>query len=237
MKILITNDDGIDNDGIVRLAKAAKRFGEVWVVAPEKQMSAKSHAITLREEIDIYPHDFKIEGVHAFCCSGTPADCIRVGSLSVMPERPDVVLSGINFGYNVATDIQYSGTAGAAFEGSFQGYASIALSEETGLQHEVTDAYLDEILSELIGKNPGCMKIYNVNFPSCPLNECKGILWNTSVSHGYIYKDGYKLVEELGNGRKRYKVDGNYSPTYEEGSDLSAVYNNYVSVSIVGNVG
>ena len=101
-RILITNDDGIDSGGIARLAKAAKDFGEVWVVAPQHQRSAASHCITLREPIDVYPHDFAVEGVHAYSCSGTPADCVRVGGLSVMPVRPDVVLSGINFGYNVA---------------------------------------------------------------------------------------------------------------------------------------
>ena len=104
-RILITNDDGIDSDGIARLAQAAKEFGEVWVVAPTHQRSAASHCITLREPIDVYPHDFPVKGVHAYSCSGTPADCVRVGGLSVMPAKPDVVLSGINFGYNVATDI------------------------------------------------------------------------------------------------------------------------------------
>ena len=97
-KILITNDDGIESDGIARLAEAAKEFGEVWIVAPESQRSAASHSITLRHPIDVLPHDFPVEGVHAFSCSGTPGDCVRVGSLNIMPVKPDVVLSGINFG-------------------------------------------------------------------------------------------------------------------------------------------
>ena len=237
MRILITNDDGILSDGITRLARAAKRFGEIWVVAPEKQMSAKSHAISIRDLIDIYPHDFPVEGVHAFSCSGTPADCIRVGSVSIMPERPDVVLSGINHGYNAATDIQYSGTAGAAFEGAFQGCHSIAVSENIGGVHEVTDAYLDEILEELIYSKLGYMQIYNVNFPACPLEECKGILRNRTVSHGRFYNDGYKVIEELEGGGKRYRIDGEYAPVSEEGSDLSALLDNYVSISVVNNIG
>ena len=118
--ILIANDDGINDEGLIRLAKLAKELGEVWVVAPDDQRSAASHAISLHSHIDIYPHDFPIDGVHAFSCSGTPADCVRVGALSIMPHKPDVVLAGINRGLNVATDIQYSGTAGAAFEGAFQ---------------------------------------------------------------------------------------------------------------------
>ena len=100
--ILITNDDGIEAGGIVRLAEAAAEFGEVWVVAPARQMSAASHSITLHSPVDIYPHSFPVPGVRAFSCSGTPGDCVRVGSLSILPRRPDVVLSGINYGYNVA---------------------------------------------------------------------------------------------------------------------------------------
>ena len=92
--ILITNDDGIEAGGIVRLAEAAAEFGEVWVVAPARQMSAASHSITLHSPVDIYPHSFPVPGVRAFSCSGTPGDCVRVGSLSILPRRPDMVLSG-----------------------------------------------------------------------------------------------------------------------------------------------
>ncbi len=235
MRILITNDDGIYADGLIRLANAAKQFGEVWLLAPDEQMSAKSHAINLRDPIDVYPHAFPVEGVNAFSCHGTPADCIRVGMLSVMPEKPDVVLSGINYGYNAATDIQYSGTAGAAFEGAFQGCTAIALSEGASENHEVTDAFLEDILKDLMHRKPDDMQIYNVNFPSCPLNECRGILRNRSVSRGMFYKDKYKCVEELPYGGKRYVIDGDYAPVCEEGSDIRAILDNYVSISLVNN--
>ncbi|MCR4760978.1 MAG: 5'/3'-nucleotidase SurE, partial [Oscillospiraceae bacterium] len=95
--ILLTNDDGIAADGLIRLARAAAGFGEIWVVAPDSQRSAASHSISLHSPIDVFPHDFPVEGVHAFSCTGTPGDCVRVGSLNMMPHRPDVVLSGINF--------------------------------------------------------------------------------------------------------------------------------------------
>ena len=116
-KILITNDDGIESDGLIRLVKEAIKYGEVLVVAPVEQRSASSHCISLHSPIDIFPHAFPVEGVKAYSCRGTPADCIRVGSVFIMTEKPDIVLSGINYGYNSATDIQYSGTCGAAFEG------------------------------------------------------------------------------------------------------------------------
>ena len=119
-KILITNDDGIDSDGIIRLAQVAKEFGEVYVVAPDGQRSAMSHSITLRHSIEAWEVEFPVEGVKAYACNGTPGDCVRIGVLNIVPGRPDNVFSGINYGYNVATDLQYSATAGAAFEAAFQ---------------------------------------------------------------------------------------------------------------------
>ena len=237
MKILITNDDGIEADGIIRLANAAKQFGEVWVVAPESQRSAASHSISLHNAIDIYPcEDFPIDGVKAFSCSGTPGDCVRVGSLSVMPSKPDVVLSGINFGFNVASDIQYSATAGAAFEAAFQGYHAIALSEGCH-EHSVTDKYIKEILKKLLFEELKPGFIHNVNFPDCDLADCKGILYDRKVSVGMFYKDHYNLVEELDDGGRRYMVEGVYTPSAEEGTDFAAILNNYVSVGVVNNVG
>ena len=236
-RILITNDDGIDADGIVRLTQAAVRFGEVWVVAPIHQRSAASHSITLRQPIDIYPHDFPVPGVRAFSCSGTPADCVRVGSLGVMSEKPDILLSGINFGYNVATDLQYSATAGAAFEGSFQGFTSIALSEHLNGCHEVTDAYLDSMLEEYIDIKLGYGQILNINFPGCELKDFKGISRDCRTSHDSFFHDGYKVIEELENGGLRYFVDGIHNEQAEEGTDFRAVVNNRIAVGIVNNVG
>ena len=126
MRILVTNDDGICAHGIVRLAEAAKKLGEVTVIAPEHECSAMSHHITLRRNMIMKRHDFPVEGVKAFSCTGSPADCVRVGCLYLLPRKPDVVLSGVNHGWNVATDIQYSATAGAAMEAAFQEIPAIA---------------------------------------------------------------------------------------------------------------
>ena len=236
-RILITNDDGITADGIIRLAKTAKQFGEVWVVAPAAQRSAASHSISLHDPIDIFPHDFPVPGVKAFSCSGTPADCVRVGSLSVMPEKPDAVLSGVNFGYNVASDVQYSATVGAAFEAAFQGYRAIAFSEDFAELHEVTDRYLAEILEKLLDLPPVAGEIWNVNFPCCPLAECHGILWDRTVSQGMIYKDSYKEIEALPGGGVRYMVEGEYHAEAEDGTDYRALLDGYVSVGRVKNIG
>lgn len=236
-RILITNDDGITAHGLMRLAKAAVKYGEVWVVAPKEERSAISHGITLRTGIDIHPCGFPVDEVHAFSCSGTPGDCIRVGSLFVMPEKPDAVLAGINFGPNVATDIQYSGTVAAAMEGAFQGIPSIAVSEMVGGSVDVTKHYLDQILGELIFKDPGTHRIWNVNFPSCALSECKGILYDRTVSIGKLYRDSYHKREDLPDGGMRVKVHGELEATAEEGTDLDALNRNCVSVGKVNNIG
>lgn len=237
LSILITNDDGIDSDGIVRLARAATELGQVWVVAPHEQRSAASHSISLHRHIDVFPYDFPVEGVRAFSCSGTPGDCVRTGSLYIMPKKPDVVLSGINCGYNVASDIQYSATAGAAFEAAFQGCLGIALSEQASGCHEVSDAYLRDILRELITQRLSYGQIFNVNFPGCPLSECKGVLRDRKVSRGMFYRDSYKALEDLPNGGVRLMVDGEYNEDAEEGTDFRAVVDGYVSVGIVNNIG
>lgn len=235
--ILITNDDGITADGIVRLAAAAKQFGNVYVVAPKTQRSAASHSISLQDPVDVYPTAFPVPGVTAFACSGTPADCVRVGSLALLPEKPFAVLSGINFGYNAASDIQYSATAGAAFEGAFQGCLSIAFSEGTNDHPEIADRYLPELLAQFLNEPFRENEIINVNFPGCALEDCRGILFDRTVSHGRIYTDSYRAVETLPGGGTRYAVVGEYHEEAEPGTDLRAIFDCYVSVGRVRNVG
>ena len=235
-KILITNDDGIEADGLRRLAACASKFGEIWVVAPHDQRSAASHSITLRKSFEVHPYDLHIPGVHAFTCTGTPADCVRIGKLNVMPSFPDVVMSGINYGYNVAADIQYSATLGAAFEAEFQKIKAIAFSENFGDDHSVTDRYLDELMAQMLEKEYEPGYVWNVNFPGCPLSECRGILYDRKVSRLSFFDDRYKVEEMLPDGGMLVKVDGIYSPKSEEGTDYGAILSNYVSVGKVRNI-
>ncbi len=235
-KIMITNDDGIASDGLLRLVKAAKAFGEVYVVAPDGQRSAASHSISLHNELDVYPYEYPVEGVKAYTCSGTPADCVRVGVLNLTDRKPDVVLSGVNYGYNVASDLQYSATAGAAFEAAFQRCHAIALSEGMSPCHEVTDAFLSEILEKLIEMPLEQDQIFNVNFPQCPRAECKGILYDRTVSRGMFYRDHYEETKKLPKGGIRLMVIGDRSTDSEEGSDYRAILENYVSVGVVNNL-
>ena len=235
--ILITNDDGIEADGLLRLVRAAAAFGDIWIVAPDGQRSAASHSISLHSHIDVFPAPYPVSGVHAFTCSGTPGDCVRVGSLNITPRRPDAVFSGMNRGWNVATDVQYSGTAGAAFEAAFQGIPAYAFSEDAAECHDVSEAYLPGLLAELLQIQPPRGQIVNVNFPCCTLAECRGILRNRTVSEGMVYRDHYELVEQLPAGGMRLAVQGEYQSEAEEGSDLRAVSENYTSVGYANNIG
>ena len=234
-RILIVNDDGIEADGILRLAKAATRFGEVWVVAPESQRSAASHSITLNTYIDVYERDFPVPGVKAFAISGQPADCVRVGVLNVLPEKPDVVFSGINYGYNAGTDVQYSATVGAAMEAVFQGIPAIAFSEGTQGGKEITDRYLEEIIEEVIDTPYEWGRIVNVNFPEVSMENFQGIQRNVENSRGFMYKDSY-TCEELTDGGRRYRVKGDLQDNAAENTDLRALFDGYIAIGYVYNI-
>jgi 5'-nucleotidase len=126
MQILLTNDDGIFSDGLKTLADTLRTHGyDVWVAAPDTERSAFSHAISLHK-----PVTFEQKGPQIYSCSGTPADCVFYGLKGAVPVDPDLIISGINRGFNMGTDIIYSGTVAAAREGVLHGIPSIAVSAE-----------------------------------------------------------------------------------------------------------
>lgn len=233
-KILVANDDGITSEGLVRLAKLAKKFGEVWVVAPEIQYSAMSHAATFWKPVDIWPVDFPVEGVKAFATSGTPSDCVALGITVVVPGEPDRVFCGINCGFNIASDIQYSATVGAAMEAANHNVHTIAFSESHTGDHQITDKYIEQIAAELIDKPLGRNEIWNVNFPDCPLDECAGIRYDCKVSQDDFYAGGYDEVGRDGD-RVSYQVNFDRNWDASDGTDLRAVIENCVSVGKVKN--
>ncbi len=169
MKILITNDDGINTLGIRLLAEWAKKLGEVTVVAPKVEQSGKSQAIEFVQPVEIKKVPF-IDGVTAYSMASTPADCVRFASAG-LHQTYDLVLSGINRGVNLGADIVYSGTVGAIFEASRLGMNAVALSAYPDGQ-EAASKYFDEVY-EFIVKNKLLEKnrLFNVNIP----HEAKGI--------------------------------------------------------------
>ena len=163
MRILITNDDGIGAPCLPHLAKWATRLGEVVVVAPKVEQSGKSHAIEIYKQIEVKQVDLGAS-VRAYSMDSTPADCVRFAVLG-LGEHFDLILSGINRGFNLGKDIVYSGTVGAIFEGARLGIPAIALSTDPkDFAHAV--ASLDEIYdffveNELLSR----ASLYNVNIP------------------------------------------------------------------------
>lgn len=164
MRILITNDDGINAEGIALLAKWARDKGEVTVVAPKVEQSGKSHAIDFTRPIEIKKVEL-MEGVRAFYMDSTPADCIRFAVLG-LKEHFDLILSGINRGFNLGKDIVYSGTAGAIFEGGRLGIPGIAFSTDpTTLDGAI--AHLDRAYNFIMdNKLLDESLLYNVNLPN-----------------------------------------------------------------------
>lgn len=194
MRILITNDDGIENKGIRLLAEWAKKLGEVTVVAPKVEQSGKSHAIDFITPVEIKKVNL-LEGVDAYSMSSTPADCIRFGVLG-LGKKFDLILSGINCGVNLGADIVYSGTVGAIFEASRMHIPAIAFSSLPDGQ-EIATKYLDEVYDYITqnGLLEEC-SLFNVNIP----NESKGIRMTYQgspyFSDRFIHRDGDIYVQE-----------------------------------------
>lgn len=165
MKILITNDDSISSEVLEPLAKWAKQFGEVTVVVPKYEQSAKSHCIEIRKAFEVKGVSFEDSDIKVYTVDSSPADCVRF-AVEGMKDTFDLVISGINRGFNLGTNVLYSGTLGAVFEAATLGLPAIALSTEPGRFDEAVEA-LDEIKDffvrhDLMKKN----NLYNVNIPA-----------------------------------------------------------------------
>ena len=236
-QILITNDDGISAAGIRKLAEIAGRFGDITIVAPDTQRSAASHHCIFNRPLILKDCDFGLEGVKAYTLDGTPADCVRVGIFAAMESKPDIVLSGINHGYNISSDIQYSGTVGAALEAAFLGVPSIAVSygDYEFRLTDIVDRYLPELLEEYMEKPLPASQTWNINFPFCTADECRGILRGAEMNRGYFYDDQY-IKERIDD--HTWSVTDIVRRIWQgpEGSDLYAMVNRYIAVGKVTNL-
>ena len=224
LKILITNDDGVDTVGIRLLARWAKKYGEVTVIAPKVEQSAKSHAINIRGAFEIKKVPFE-DGIEAYSVDSTPADCVRFGVIG-LKRKFDLVLSGINRGVNVGDDIVYSGTCAAIFEAARLGIHGIAFSAFFDGQEKASayfdDAYQYILENRMLEDNP----IYNVNIP----NEPKGI--RVTYQGSIYYSDEFLPCPEA--GENMYRQDGEIIPD-EAPEDLDrdtvAIHAGYISIT------
>ena len=234
MRILVVNDDGIASEGIKRLAKCAVKFGEVWVVAPASQCSAMSQRITVRGEIEVRKVAYSVPDVKAYSVGGTPADCVKIALNYLMPEKPDIVFSGINEGYNAGMDILYSGTVGAAVEALSNGIPAIAFSSEMNGIYDVVDEYIESVTKELLEQPLPSNALWNVNFPGCSLDEFKGILKDRIPAQHQFYMDNYIKVDKTDDS---FILESGGLPVSEakEGTDIHAVLTRYISIGIIRN--
>lgn len=217
-RILVSNDDGHQSEGIRTLAEAMAGLGEVWVVAPEIEQSAASHAISLYRPLrirEVRPRWFAVDG--------TPTDCSYVGVNHVLKgRRPDIMVAGINHGPNMADDVTYSGTVAAAMEAAFLGIPAIAFSLASRREFDFgpAAAFARRLVATALAERLPPHMLLNVNVPAGA--DLEGYVVTRLGKHSY----GCDVIEKVDpRGRKYYWIGGNeYQHEDIPGSDCNAVY-------------
>jgi 5'-nucleotidase len=241
VRVLLTNDDGIQAAGLQALRRALLELDdvEVHVIAPDSNRSATARSITTRSPLWVEEVSFD-DGSTGFATEGTPVDCVRFADLGLLGERPELIVSGINHGSNLGDDITYSGTVAAALEGIVLGIPAVAISQQSvaremdfRLGREFDFSAAAALGAEIVGllaTDPlPAETLLNVN---CPAGEPTGIEVTTLGKR--LYNDELKLVEEDDGGRRRYQIYG-FEPSFEDerGTDLAAVARGRVAITPV----
>ena len=223
MKILVTNDDGIYSPGIAALARIAKKFGEVQIVAPDVEQSSMGHAVTHSRPLSYRKSPISFGDIEAFRVNGTPADCVALGAH--ISNITNAVLSGINMGLNLGNSMWHSGTLAAAKQAVLLGMKGIAFSTPVGKTEPDFDAlqpYVEKILHILLAHSGLCL--FNVNLPPRP----KGIKWTRQSVRFY---DG-KIVPGMDPmGRKHYWFTITPLEEADAGTDRWAIEHDFVSIT------
>jgi 5'-nucleotidase len=227
MNILVTNDDGIDSEGLWALARAMSRVGQVLVVAPEKQQSGMGSSVSLHGGTSINEVPSSVPGVCAYAIGGTPSDCTILGIRRLAQTNLDLVVSGINQGPNVGRDIPYSGTVMATLQGYYRKIPCIAVSLfRLNREEEMDFEFAAQVVETLALKiKNGSMKtdaILNVNVPNIERTKIKGIITTRTASSGFV-----QLPGPAGGGPARDTT----RPVYEEGTDIWAIHSGYISIT------
>ena len=224
MRILISNDDGYQADGIIQLAKSLGEIAEVIVVAPSENKSAASSSLTIGKPLKPIQIEKNVYSIDA-----TPSDCVHLALCGFIKESIDLVVTGINFGANLGDDVIYSGTVAGAIEGRFLGLPSIAMSLASWeCKHFDTAGEIAKLLVAQINKAPLANNtIINVNVPDIPMTEIKGI---KSTRLGNRHKSE-PSIQDLKNPSLYWIGENGKEADNGEGTDFHAVSNNFVSVT------
>ena len=233
MRILLTNDDGFFADGLQTLYRTLERKPghEISVVAPEGQRSATGHAITLHQPLFLTEHRL-FSGKTGYAVSGMPSDCVKLAVQGELVPKPDVLISGINFGQNLGTDVFYSGTVAAAMEGVLLGIPALSVSL-AGINYpnfEPAAAFVSEYLDLFAENNPA--GLININIPPLPPTEWRGIRITR------LGKTVYENIFERRlspRGRVYYWQAGNLLQDHETDTDLRAIQDGYISITPMQN--
>ena len=226
--IFVTNDDGIESAGLKALVEALESLDEVFIVAPDRERSGIAMAITLYR-----PLRAKQVANRAYAVDGTPVDCVRLAVGALLPERPKLLVSGINQGQNLGQDLHFSGTVAAAKKGTYMGVPSIAVSLVSGpIYHYGTAASIAcRIANQVITNRLPDQILLNVNVPNCTLSKLRGIKMTRQDPEPYC-PQVIKRLDHQGKpyywiGGKRKKVDPH------EDTDINAIRNQCVSITPV----
>jgi len=233
MRILVTNDDGIHAPGLALAERVAREISDdVFVVAPESDQSGVAHSLSLSDPLrmrEISPRHFAIKG--------TPTDCVIMGVRKILDRPPDLVLSGVNCGQNVAEDVTYSGTIAAAMEGTILGIPSVALSQvydffsgRRTINWSCAEFHSGVILRRLIAAGIPANVLMNVNFPNCPQEDVRGV---AITMQGRRSNDLMRIEDRKdGRGNPYHWISfqrGNFTPGV--GTDLEALEQNKISIT------
>ena len=228
--ILVSNDDGIVSPGIRCLVEAMQELGEVVVVAPDSPQSGMGHAITLDDPLRIEKMDL-FPGVRAYQCSGTPADCVKIGIDKILKKQPDLCVSGVNHGSNSSINVIYSGTISAAMEAAIDGVRAIGfslLNYSFGADFELAKKVAIDVARQVLRHGIPRGSLLNVNIPDVSVKELKGYrVCRQAVA---------KWIEEFDErkdprGRQYYWLTGKFV-NFDHGEDTDewALSNGYVSI-------
>jgi 5'-nucleotidase len=239
MRIVLTNDDGIDAVGLLEARRALEEVGEVLTVAPDRNRSGIGRAISFGTPLHVEERVMADGGI-GYACTGTPVDCVRLVALGLMDFEPDILVSGINHGENLGDDITYSGTVAAAFEGIVIGVPGIAVSlavERPWHDHDEVELHFEPVakfaaqLAKASVKRLPAGRILTVNAPNLPQGELKGA--RVTKLGRRFYTDELIEVRDA-QGRLGYDIYNNPPGRHEEeGTDFAAVENGEISVTPV----
>jgi len=233
MCILLTNDDGIHAPGLAVLEAIAREISDdIWICAPSEEQSGAGHSLTLTRPVRLHQH-----GERRFSVAGTPTDAVTMAIKKVMPQRPDVILSGVNRGANLGDDVTYSGTVAAALEGTLAGIRSIALSQvftkdeaAEAISFDSAAKWGGKVLGPLLSAPFAPRTMVNINFPPIPGTQVRGIRVARQGFHDYARGTLVEGKDPRGNAYFWFGLHG-MEHTRGHDSDLEAIADGYISVT------